>query len=241
MIAKDLIINANQLERDNIPLWDLHMHTTWTDGAQSAKEMHQAAIRSGLNYILFSEHARKSSGDWFPKFAQEVRFLEQDICKAFVGLETKVSDFKGSLDTTPEILSECDLVMASVHRFPGEEGVVKGFGETDPSESIKIETDLSLAVLENSDCDILGHPLGMSLRRFGQKPTIEDFRVIVKKAAKTGVAFEINSHYHPDPWMLIELCQEEGANISLGSNAHNVSEVGSINRILKGEEKAWQN
>ena len=82
----------------------------------------------------------------------------------------------------------------------------------------------------------MGHPFGMSIRRFNIQPTEDDFKQIIKKAAETGIAIEVNSHYHDNSWEIINWCKEFGALISLGSNAHNVNKVGHINRILKGEE-----
>ena len=39
-----------------------------------------------------------------------------------VGTEVKIKDFDGNLDINKSIRKKCDLVMASVHRFPGEKG-----------------------------------------------------------------------------------------------------------------------
>src|SRR5690606_13736509 len=99
--------------------------TTWPDGSQSVAEMHAAATALGLKDILFTEHARKSSGDWFANFAAEVRGLPFDSCRAAVGVEVKIADYGGSLDICDAVRKECDLVMASVHRFPGEVGINK--------------------------------------------------------------------------------------------------------------------
>src|SRR5262245_3874306 len=105
------------ISRGRIPRYDFHLHTTWTDGANRAAEMHAAAVTAGLDTVLFSEHARRSSVEWFPRFAAEVRALPKGQCHALVGVEAKVLDDSGALDSVPEILSCCDLVMASVHRF----------------------------------------------------------------------------------------------------------------------------
>lgn len=219
-----------------VPAADLHMHTTWTDGAASVAEMHARAVAEGLTAILFSEHARKTSGDWFPAFAAEVRALPQGQCRALVGVECKVDDFDGAVDAVPEILDLCDLVMASVHRFPGEQGQIKGTtGGLDPAQAVEMELRLSLAAMDNPAVDILGHPLGMSLSRFKTVPPWECFAALIDKAARTGVAFEINARYHPDPWRLVRACLEAGAPISLGSNAHSLDEVGQIKRVLESK------
>jgi putative hydrolase len=224
------------IRKNHIPMFDYHMHTSWTDGQNTSVEMYERASRIGLKSILFSEHARKSSEDWFHRFANEIRGLPKSPCEALVGVEAKVIDFDGNIDSSKKIINDCDLVMASVHRFPGETNMQKMVSEIDKFEAIEIELELSLKVLENDTVDILGHPFGMSIRRFGQTPPIESFIRIIKKASETGVAFEINSHYHNNFWELIELCMYFGTTISLGSNAHNVDSVGHINQSLaKGD------
>ena len=60
-----------KVTRDNIPSIDYHMHTVWTDGQNTSIEMYNQSIKEGLTSILFSEHARKTSIDWFSKFANE--------------------------------------------------------------------------------------------------------------------------------------------------------------------------
>ncbi len=195
--------------------------------------MYNAALENDLKFILFSEHARQQSEDWFPKFAEEIRSLPTEKCKSYVGCEVKVLDFEGNIDATKVIIDSCDLVMASVHRFPGEKGNVKDFRDTDPLIAVETEFKLSMAVLDNPDVDILGHPFGMSYRRFSQNPTDNMIKELIKKCAATNVAFELNSRYHDRIDEFLLWCNELGAPISLGSNAHKVSEVGEIKRKLK--------
>jgi len=218
-----MLSRFQNITKENIPKIDYHMHTVWTDGENTSLEMYNRAIQEGLNSILFSEHARKTSADWFLKFSDEIRSLPKSSCQALVGVETKVVDFDGAIDSVDQILEVCDLVMASVHRFPGEKDMKKMCSDIDKKEALKIELDLSLAVLENKRVNILGHPFGMSIRRFNIQPTEDDFKQIIKKAAETGIAIEVNSHYHDNSWEIINWCKEFGALISLGSNAHNVN------------------
>jgi putative hydrolase len=232
-MKNNILKKYQDISKLNIPMFDYHMHTNWTDGINTSYEMYERASKLGLKSILFSEHARKSSEDWFYKFANEIRLLPKFPCQALVGVEAKIVDFEGNIDSTDKIIGECDLVMASVHRFPGETNMEKMCNEVDKNDAIKIELELSLGVLENDDVDILGHPFGMSLKRFGVTPPIENFVEIIKKASTTGVAIEVNSHYHDNVWEIINLCKDYGTTISLGSNAHNVGSVGDINNTLR--------
>lgn len=235
---KALLAPIQALSEDFVPCVDYHMHTNWTDGAETAAAMLARAQSEGLDAVLFSEHARHTSEDWFFKFAEEIRGLPQTPCRALVGVEVKVNDFEGGIDTTPAIINVCDLVMASVHRFPGEKGgEAAEFAAVPIEQAVETELRLALAVLDNPSVDILGHPFGVSIRRFGQAPSEDQFRQIIEKAARTGVAFEINCRYHDQPWQLWRWCKEAGAMISLGSNAHSLEEVGRITRVLQGRSE----
>lgn len=211
---------------------DFHTHTSWTDGKDGVQAMHAQAVKNGLAAILFSEHARASSGSWFAEFADEVLALPSDQCKALVGVETRIVDDAGNLDLAPEVARRCHLVVASAHRFPGQEGF-------DPealsgAEALEVELRLGLAAMSNENTDILGHPFGMSISRYRATPTDEMFRELARGAARCDCAVELNSKYHSRffaTWRAIAM--EEGARISLGSDAHSVDDLRSLRDALE--------
>jgi putative hydrolase len=227
------IFESNNFKYGKVPFIDCHLHTNWTDGKHSIQEMYNRAVSCGLEIILFSEHARESSEDWFLRFSEEIRNLPNLPCRALLGVEAKIKDFEGNLDISTATAEVCDLVMGSVHRFPGENGIVKGFGETDPNSVIEIEYKLSLGALENPMLDILGHPFGMSINRFHRTPSDTLFNELIKKAKECNKIFEINSRYHHNISDLIEMCCKENTMISLGSNAHDIDTVGQIIKLLQ--------
>ncbi|GAB6052562.1 PHP domain-containing protein [Magnetospira thiophila] len=218
------------------PPVDFHLHTTWTDGAQGVDAMWRAAVAAGLTQILFSEHSRSNSGGWFDDFAAEVRALPETPCQALVGTEVKIADFEGRLDLSPAIAAACDLVMGSVHRFPGEAGVVD-FTSSNMSLEDAVDTEyrLSLAALDNPQLDILGHPFGMTIRRFGGEPPWPLIEKLIRKCAESGKAFEINTRYHDQPDRLMKACLAVDCPVSFGSNAHCVDDVGAVQR-----HPAWE-
>lgn len=230
-----LIFEARELNLFDLPRTDCHLHTSWTDGAASVSEVYSTAVENNLVSVLYSEHSRKTSTDWFYKFADEVRALPTSPCKAYVGTEVKVETRDGDIDTTPEISDRCDFIMASVHRFIATNGTTMQFAETDPKQAVDLEFALTWAVLPNPQIDILGHMFGMSYKRFGQVPPDEKIKELIVRASECGVAVEVNSHYHPNALQMVRWCQEFGAKISFGSNAHTLREVGAIVRQLKKE------
>ena len=216
---------------------DFHIHTNWTDGEHSVQQMYEAANAVGLDAILYSEHVRANSGSWYPEFVREVKSLPRKTCHAFAGAETKILNFAGELDCPREVFHHADAIMGVVHRFPGEtDTALKTQDKGLYSEAVDLEFELSKIIMRTGLVQILGHPMGMSIRRFGLSPERSIFEELAALAAETGVCFEINSRYHADPIGLVEICCNAGAPISLGSNAHSIDEVGDLTRILKNVE-----
>lgn len=217
------------------PNVDFHLHTNWTDGKNTVSQMYKYACKKKLKKILFSEHARSTSGDWFGSFAKEVNSLSKKNCRAYVGAEVKILNFKGDLDINSKIRKKVDFVMASVHRFPGETNINKRetINKYSKKEAIEIEYELSKKAIKNSNFEILGHPFGMSYSRYKAKPKWNLFQDLIKLCKKYDKAFEINSNYHPNISKIVNECLKEGTLMSLGSNAHSVKEVGKINSFFK--------
>lgn len=235
MESTGLIYQARELDLSNLPRIDSHLHTSWTDGEATVKEVYQAAIESNLNTVLYSEHSRKTSTDWFLSFAEEVRALPLIPCKCYVGTEVKVSSRGGEIDTIPAISDLCDFVMASVHRFIDSDNHTVEFEDTDACDAVDLEFNLTWAVLANPQVDILGHMFGMSYRRFNVTPPDDKIYALISRAAEFNVAVEINSHYHPNPLKMIQWCCDANALITFGSNSHTLDTVGEIMRLLDQE------
>ena len=231
----DLIFESRSLKLNNQPMTDCHLHTSWTDGEASVAAVYSVAVASGLDTILYSEHSRKTSADWFMSFADEVRGLPSSPCRAYVGTEVKVETQSGDIDTSAAISDHCDFIMASVHRLINTNDETIQFEDANPEQVVDIEYALSWAVLANPQVDILGHMFGMSYRRFSKVPSDEMIRSLIARAAEYGVAVEVNSYYHPNALQMVRWCQEFDARIAFGSNAHTLKEVGTIMKQLMRE------
>lgn len=217
-----------------LPSIDFHVHTNWTDGKNSVRQVYNRCNSVGLDYMLYSEHSRKSSKGWFKKFSREIKSLQIKNCKPFVGTEVKILNFKGDLDLSNENHKMCDLIMASVHRFPGEKDIKKKnkFSTKNKKNAVKTELKLLLSACKNKKTDILGHPFGMSIKRFGITPKLSNFEKVIKFAKRKGKVFEINLHYHKKIFKkLIKLCIKHNCLMSFGSNAHSTNEIKNLNKI----------
>jgi len=165
-----------------------------------------------------------------------VKSLPKVPCRAFLGIETRIKDYLGNLDVDTELLTLCDLVIGSVHRFPDRNGKPMDFGDIDERDAVEIEYSLLDLLIDNPAINILGHPFGVCSSYYGIKTPEERIFELAKKAARNNIAMEVNSKYHKDPWAIIRVYQEAGAMLSFGSDAHELSEVGHITDVLNGRE-----
>ena len=225
----------NELKNNKeLPAIDFHMHTNWTDGKNTAKKMHKQSKSIGLKHILFSEHSRKTSGAWFKKFHDEVKELNTKSCIPYVGTEVKIKNYKGDLDISKKNQKLCDLIMASVHRFPGEKKIKKNkkFIVENKKNAVEKEFKLLISACKNPSVDILGHPFGMSIMRFKIIPELTYFEKVIKESKKNNKIFEINSHYHKKIFKkLIYLCIKNNCLVSFGSNAHEYKFIKNFSKI----------
>ena len=228
------IVNKN-LQLRKVPFVDMHMHTNWTDGENSSKEMFEESVQRQMDVIFFSEHSRKSSNGWFQNFKNEVNNLKKKgLCQIFSGTEVKILNFNGDLDLNKNIENISDFIMSSVHRFPGEIGDIKNKNKNyNMEEAINIEYSLMMSAIENTKTLILGHPFGMCIKRFGYMPDKKYFIDIINKCKKYDKVFEINANYHPNSDFLITECLKKDVLISLGSNAHKINDIGKITDLVK--------
>ncbi len=205
---------------------DYHLHTIFTDGEASVQQMADAALVCGMAEILFSEHVRYTSTH-FPTFASEVRSVHLPGLKIYTGVETKILNLDGELDCSPEVAATSTAVIGSVHSLPlGMNGEIQSWSSLEPMMALEREFQLALAIVVKSQAHILGHPLGMTITHF--RLVSEPHLLALAEACRIhDKAFELNPRYCTDATTWIDVVRRANCKISLGSDAHQPSEVGS--------------
>ena len=109
------------VKRESI-LSDLHMHTTWSDGAHSLKEMIEACVEIGYSHFAITDHshylriANGLSADRLREQKAEIRKIQQSYANIHILSGTEMDILpNGSLDFDDELLEELDFVIASIH------------------------------------------------------------------------------------------------------------------------------
>ena len=165
--------------------------------------MIQAANISDLKWIMFSEHNRKDSEYSYKKFSDEIleksnKYKNITLIK---GAECKIKNFKGELDISEEAFKFSDIITGVVHRFPGEKGnilksSIDSYTNQQKLEALNIEKKLMIAGIKSQSFKVLGHPFGMTIRRFGLIPKIDYFEELMIECKRNKIIFELNLKYH---------------------------------------------
>ena len=194
-------------------LGDLHVHTDWSDGKMSLLEAVEAGRARGLRYMAITDHMRFAqaipglSADDLRRQIEEIHRLNESLkdLRLLCGVEANIGK-DGTVDVPRELLSELDLVIASVHiHF---------------RLSKKEMTARLLRAVEDEGVDVLGHPTG---RLIGERPAYEvDWDEVFRRAAKAGTLLEVNAN--PQrldlPADLIRRALEYGVRFIVGTDAH---------------------
>lgn len=200
-------------------LLDTHSHTTVSGHAYATlNEMVYAASEKGLKLICVTDHAPKMPGGpdvvYFKNFKAVDRYIH-DV-EVFMGVELNILDYDGGVDLPDNVISKLDVVIASFHPICLKPG------------SKEENTNAFLKVMDNPYVHILGHP------EDGKVPI--DFELVVKKAKRTNTLIELNNgslkpggsrfNSYENAKKLLDVCRQEGAFITISSDAHYTSSVG---------------
>jgi DNA polymerase (family 10) len=212
---------------------DVHMHTTATDGHNSIREMAEAALACGFEYIAITDHSKNlaMTNGLDEKRAlehiQRIREVDRQMAgriRVFTGIEVDILA-DGALDLEDEVLAQMEVVIASVHtRF---------------EQSREEMTARVLRAIENPYVRILGHPTGRLLLR--REPFALDLGAVLRRAAELGVAVEHNAA--PERLDLndrdLRLAKELGCKIVINSDSHDARNLGKMDYGIRQLRRAW--
>jgi DNA polymerase (family 10) len=211
---------------------DVHMHTVETDGRNTIEEMAEAAKLRGYNYMAITDHSKNLAfaNGLDDKRAlahiQRIRSASDQIegITIFAGIEVDILA-DGDLDLSDSVLSEMDIVIASVHSLLNQE----------PAKM----TDRLLKAIANPNVSLIGHPTGrIQLRRDSYH---YDMNAVLTAAAQHKVAMELNSY--PDRLDLNDVhlrqAKQHGVKIVINTDSHHTSHLEKIRFGVLQARRAW--
>ena len=196
---------------------DLHVHSSWDGGVNSIKELAEAAMAIGYEYIGIADHTK------FLRIEhglneRQLKRRNQEIDKINEGFKNKDLRFKilkgceanimadGSIDINNKTLAELDYAIAGIH--------------SQMKMSREQMTQRMIRAMRNPHVDIISHPTGRILKR--REEFEIDFEKILKVAKEVGTILEINAY--PERLDLndinIRRAKEAGVKMIINTDAH---------------------
>ena len=212
---------------------DLHSHTTTSDGRNSVREMAEAAIEHGYEYLAITDHSATHGfnndvqPDELRRQIEHVHELNESLdgFTLLAGSEVNVMP-DGTLDYDDDLLAELDWVVASVH--------------TSFRMKEKEMTERMVTAIEHPLIDVIGHPTGRMIgRRDGYKLDLDR---VIEAAARTGTFLEINANANRRDLRdtYARAAAEAGVTIVIDSDAHGVDTLPKTMRWgIATARRAW--
>ena len=164
---------------------DIHMHTTFSDGAFSIREMIEANIKKGYQFMVITDHSkslRVANGLQVERLLrqnEEIKKLNEEYKEIDVYSGTEMDILPdGSLDYDDDVLAQLDYVIAAFHQ---------SFNQSEEEIMKRLEN-----ACRNPYVRHIAHPTGRIIgRRKGYEPNIEQ---LMKLAEETNTIMEINAN-----------------------------------------------
>lgn len=211
---------------------DLHCHTKASDGANTLREMAEAAKARGFAYLAITEHSQRLR---MVHGLDSIRLLKQmdeiDRLNASLegivllkGVEVDILE-DGRLDLPDDVLGKLDLVIGAVHsRFEL------------PSAR---QTARLLKAMDHPHFTILAHPTTRELDK--RPPMVADWLRVIRHARDRGCHLELNSQ--PDRLDLLDtwcrVAREEGVLVAIDSDAHATHDFDDLEWGIGQARRGW--
>ena len=249
-------------------MFDLHMHTTFSDGKDSPEAMIQEALRRGFTRVGISDH---SHADWdsAAMAASSIEPYKREMARLKEAYRGRIEVMIGlERDYYSDDFSAYDYVIGSVHAMRMEDGhflcvdwtperlaedcrrYFQGDWYALAERYFEVEAD----VVRRTECDLIGHFDLVSKFNEGEgwfDPAHPRYRAAWQRAAeellRTGKPFEINTGaisrgYRTDAYPsreIREYLRARGGRMILSSDAHQKENIGfEFGRFLPDVEKS---
>ncbi|MDL1993659.1 DNA polymerase/3'-5' exonuclease PolX [Staphylococcus saprophyticus] len=164
---------------------DIHMHTTYSDGAFSIEDMVKANIEKGYEFMVITDHSQSLkvanglSVERLLRQNEEIKALNEKYKEIdiYSGIEMDILP-DGQLDYDDEILAKLDYAIAAIHQ---------SFNQSQEEIMRRLEN-----ACRNPYVRHIAHPTG---RIIGKRPGYEpDIDKLCQLAEETNTILEINAN-----------------------------------------------
>ena len=162
---------------------DLHMHTSYSDGADTLDAMVAACCALGYEYIAITDHSERAGASRtvsrrdVSRQRAEIEAARERYPQITIlhGIEVDIMP-DGSLDFPDRVLESLEIVLASLHESARHDG--------------KTLTRRCLQAIRHPLVNVIAHPANRLVGRRAGYPL--DYDAIYAAAAETGTALEVD-------------------------------------------------
>jgi len=211
---------------------DLQVHSNWTDGQNSIKEMAEEAKKNGLEYIVISDHSKylaMTGGLDEKKLLEQEKEIDQ-VNKQLGGMTVlkgvELNILKdGNVDISDDALKTLDLVGAAVHSH-------FDMNKEDMTNRV-------LKAIENPNVDFLIHPTAREIQK--RDPIALDVEAVIAAAKQNGTVLDIDSY--PDRLDLreeyIRRAVQAGVKLGISSDSHSMAHLHYLELGVAQARRGW--
>ncbi|WP_412521601.1 DNA polymerase/3'-5' exonuclease PolX [Staphylococcus simulans] len=236
-IAPPMRVDGTEFDRDlsNIVTiddikGDVHMHTTMSDGAFSLREMIEANIQKGYEYMVITDHSRSlrvAHGleiDRLLRQNEEVKAMNQEYDEIDIYSGTEMDILAdGTLDYPDDVLAQLDYVIASIHQ---------SFNQTEEQIMHRLEQ-----ACRNPYVRHIAHPTGRIIgRRDGYKVNMDR---LFELAKATDTILEINANPLRLDLSAEVLRHHQDIIVTINTDAHHIDNLELMKYGIATAQKAF--
>ena len=210
----------------------LHVHSTYSDGADTLEAMARCIQERGYQYMGIADHSQAAAYagglkvDAVLRQHEEIDQLNQVLApfRIFKGIESDILT-DGSLDYEDEILARFEYIVVSVHSL---------FNLDRDKMTARI-----IRAIEHPCTAIVGHLTGrLLLDREGYEVDVDQ---VIEAAARCGVAIEINAHPArlDIDWRHVKKARDHGVKIAINTDAHSIGGLDNLSYGIGIGRKGW--
>ncbi|WP_318570636.1 DNA polymerase/3'-5' exonuclease PolX [Salinigranum marinum] len=214
----------NLIELDEVR-GDLQLHTDYSDGSHSVREMAEAAAERDLEYILVTDHGPHApipstlDQDSFEEQHADIETVNDDLdITVLKGIEAEITD--SGLELSDDWYEHCDLIVAGMHSDP-----------SDPTERV-------VTALQDFPVDIFAHPSNRLINE--REPLDLDMETVMETAAEEDVAIEINAQ--PErldlDWASVKEYRDTVSYV-VSTDAHTTGELDFMHLGVSQARRGW--
>lgn len=223
------------------PRQDMHVHSTFSDGANSIAENVAEAEARGLTELTCVDHVRRAT-DWVPAYVAAVEQARTETSLTLhCGIEAKLLDTSGALDL-PADIAGVDRIYAADHQVPLADGPHNPRSVRAALEQGELDRDAVLDALLTSTANAVArHERVVIAHLFSVLPKLglderdvplERIAMLADAAAAHGALIEVDERWRCPSARTVRPFVERGVPLLLSTDSHRRETIGRYEHCL---------